>query len=236
MRSGIGPEAELERHGIRAIEALPVGDRLLDHHGTDVAWEPTAALGAEIAAHVGRHGLVGPHAVVKAAADGRPDGSWDLHLLSWVSEAAGAGGFRLSVLVFHMKPLSTGRVLLRSADPNDRPLVERGFLSRDEDLRTLVAGIEIARAIARQEPLAQVLAHELLPGAADPERYVRETVRNYFHPAGTCALGRVVDVHGRVFGVDRLYVADASFMPTIPRANTNLTTAAIAEKVAASFG
>jgi choline dehydrogenase len=35
-----------------------------------------------------------------------------------------------------------------------------------------------------------------------------------------------------VVGVDGLLVADASVMPTIPRANTNLTTAAIAERVA----
>ena len=40
----------------------------------------------------------------------------------------------------------------------------------------------------------------------------------------------------RVLGVDGLVVADASLMPTIPRANTNLTTAAIAERVAASIG
>jgi choline dehydrogenase len=39
----------------------------------------------------------------------------------------------------------------------------------------------------------------------------------------------------RVLGVDGLRVADASIMPTIPRANTNLTTAAIAERVAALF-
>jgi choline dehydrogenase-like flavoprotein len=60
-------------------------------------------------------------------------------------------------------------------------------------------------------------------------------VRNYFHPAGTCPLGRVADTHGRVFGIDGLHVADASFMPTIPRANTNLTTAAIAERIAATL-
>jgi len=45
-------------------------------------------------------------------------------------------------------------------------------------------------------------------------------------------MGSVVDDRGRVFGYDGLIVADASIMPTIPRANTNLTTAAIAEKLA----
>ena len=62
---------------------------------------------------------------------------------------------------------------------------------------------------------------------------MRTTARNYFHPAGTCPLGEVVDANCRVLGTDGLLVADASIMPTIPRANTNLTTAAIAERVAA---
>jgi choline dehydrogenase-like flavoprotein len=41
-----------------------------------------------------------------------------------------------------------------------------------------------------------------------------------------------VDERGRVLGIDRLVVADASVMPTIPRANTNVTTVAIAERLA----
>ena len=235
-RSGVGPDAELAALGVPVLEALPVGERLLDHCGTDVTWEPSELLEAQIAAHAARHGLYGSHALVKAASSGCRPGSWDLHLLSWVSAGEAPGPHRVSILVFHMQPLSSGRVRLRSRNPQDLPLVERGFLAHEDDVRTLVEGIEIARAIATPEPLGELLARELLPGPADPERYVRETVRNYFHPAGTCALGRVVDVHGRVFGVERLYVGDASFMPTIPRANTNLTTAAIAEKIAAGFG
>ena len=42
----------------------------------------------------------------------------------------------------------------------------------------------------------------------------------------------VVDPRGAVRGVERLFVADASIMPTIPRANTNLNTVAIAERIA----
>lgn len=57
-------------------------------------------------------------------------------------------------------------------------------------------------------------------------------MRGYFHPVGTCAMGSVVDVGGRVHGFENLYVADASIMPTIPRANTNLSTIAIAERIA----
>jgi choline dehydrogenase-like flavoprotein len=48
----------------------------------------------------------------------------------------------------------------------------------------------------------------------------------------TCALGTVVDERCRVLGFENLYVADASVMPTIPRANTHLSTIAIAERAA----
>ena len=44
--------------------------------------------------------------------------------------------------------------------------------------------------------------------------------------------GAVVGQYGRVHGVMGLRVADASIMPTIPRANTNLTCIAIGERVA----
>ena len=235
MRSGIGPEDELAALGIPVAAALPVGEPLLDHCGTDVTWEPSELLQAEIATHVAQHGLYGPHAVLKAESSRSPTDSWDLHLLSWVGAGETPGSYRLTILVYDMKPLSSGRVRLRSRKAEDPPTVERGFLAQEEDVNTLVEGIAIARTIGAEEPLGELLGHELAPGAADPETYVRETVRNYFHPAGTCALGRVVNRQCRVLGVDGLRVADASIMPTIPRANTNLTTAAIAERVAALF-
>jgi choline dehydrogenase len=70
----------------------------------------------------------------------------------------------------------------------------------------------------------------------DALTHVRETARGFFHPVATCAIGHVVDGGGRVFGLDGLYVADASIMPTIPRANTTLSTLAVAERLAESIG
>lgn len=220
LRSGIGPGNELRAHRIAVVEDLPVGERLLDHYGTDVAFSIPEAVSAEPP--------YAAHAFVKAASAQCPAGSWDLHLIPWLS----AGESRAIVIVFLMKPRSAGCVRLRSTDPNDSPLVERGFLTDADDLPPLVEGIELARAIGAAPPLPDLVGAELRPGETDPEEYVRATARNYYHPAGTCALGRVADAHGRVFGVEGLYVADASFMPTIPRANTNLTTAAIAERIA----
>ena len=50
--------------------------------------------------------------------------------------------------------------------------------------------------------------------------------------ARSLAFSHVVDGDGRVRGVDGLVAADASVMPTIPRANTNLSTLALAERIA----
>ena len=65
--------------------------------------------------------------------------------------------------------------------------------------------------------------------------HVRGAARGFFHPVGTCAIGCVVDGNGAVYGLDGLFVADASIMPTIPRANTNLSTLALAERLAAGI-
>ena len=214
------------------VEPLPVGKRLLDHCGSGIAWEPADELHEATARHDGETGLYEASIVLKAASASCSSGSWDLHLLSWIGRGAEPGRYEMSVGFFHMKALSTGRVRLRSASPVDEPVVQRGFLSRQEDLSTLLEALHLARALAATDPVPALLGRELRPGAIEPERYLRDTVRNYFHPAGTYALGEVVDAGCRVLGIDGLVVTDASIMPTIPRANTNLSTAAIAERVA----
>jgi 5-(hydroxymethyl)furfural/furfural oxidase len=71
--------------------------------------------------------------------------------------------------------------------------------------------------------------------------HVRQNVAGMFHVAGTCRMGAVtdreavVDRAGRVRGLDGLRVVDASIMPTVPRANTNIPTIMVAEKIAASI-
>jgi choline dehydrogenase len=139
---------------------------------------------------------------------------------------------RATILVFDVKPLSSGTLALRSTAPADVPLIRRGFLSEAADVGAIVDGIGLARELATTTPLDELLGAEILPASRPLEEYVRSTVRNYFHPAATCAMGTVVDERGHVHGIEGLVVADASIMPTIPRANTNLTTAAIAERIA----
>jgi 5-(hydroxymethyl)furfural/furfural oxidase len=69
------------------------------------------------------------------------------------------------------------------------------------------------------------------------EDFVRRNVFGVWHPTGTCRMGdpsdpqAVVDSSGRVIGSENLYVADASVMPRLPTANTNIPTIMIAEKI-----
>jgi 5-(hydroxymethyl)furfural/furfural oxidase len=68
--------------------------------------------------------------------------------------------------------------------------------------------------------------------------WLRDRATAFYHPVGTCRMGArddaraVVDPECRVRGVTQLRVIDASVMPTIPRANTNLTTIMIGERMA----
>ncbi|MCZ6771005.1 MAG: GMC family oxidoreductase N-terminal domain-containing protein [Proteobacteria bacterium] len=77
----------------------------------------------------------------------------------------------------------------------------------------------------------------LIENEASLEDYLRESVTGDWHPCGTCRMGSpddplaVTDPEGRVYGVDGLRVVDASLMPDIPAANTNIPTIMIAEKI-----
>lgn len=71
--------------------------------------------------------------------------------------------------------------------------------------------------------------------------WLRRICGSGYHPCGTVPMGKegdaraAVDGRGRVRGVEGLYVADASVMPTIPSANTNLPTLMIGERFGAWF-
>ncbi|HWJ40309.1 MAG TPA: GMC family oxidoreductase [Candidatus Limnocylindrales bacterium] len=70
------------------------------------------------------------------------------------------------------------------------------------------------------------------------EAFVRANCLHYCHPVGTCKMGpasdrtAVVDSRGRIHGIDNAYVADASIMPVIPRANTNIPALVVGERIA----
>jgi 5-(hydroxymethyl)furfural/furfural oxidase len=62
-------------------------------------------------------------------------------------------------------------------------------------------------------------------------------VYGVWHASGTCRMGRpddrqaVVDPQGRVYGAEKILVVDASVIPVLPSANTNIPVIMIAEKM-----
>ena len=220
LRSGIGPDGE--------VAQLPVGEGLVDHVGVSAAWEPTERLLAETAAHEAEHGLYMGQVTVAASSRSCPPGVHDLFVFPSLEV-----GPEISGAAFAMKPRSQGSVRLNGPDPETPLAIDHGFLRDERDVEVVVEGFERLRELAASREIAPYAGGELRPGAqVGAEDHVRATARGFFHPVGTCAIGSVVDPSGRVLGYESLSVADASIMPTIPTANTNLTTAAIAERIA----
>lgn len=118
------------------------------------------------------------------------------------------------------------------------------MLSEPTDMLRLIEGLQLAIDLASSPSFAEsysgigLLDPSIAKDRAALETYIKSTVAGWFHAAGTCRMGTdpdsgaVVDAHLRVHGVEGLHVVDASVMPTVPRAPTNLSSIAIGERAA----
>lgn len=261
MLSGIGPGAELQRHGIPVLHDLPgVGKHLHDHpdvvqvvdapHLKDLfGLSFSGALRVLRGVFEWRGHRRGMLTTNFAEAGGfiRSDATEstpDLQLHFVIGKLVDHGrktvfGHGYSCHVCVLRPKSRGSVTLASADPMAAPLVDPNFLSDPDDLRRLVRGFKLMRAILQQPALAQQGGRELAASAQAQtdeqiERFIRERADTIYHPVGSCRMGPgaldVVDAQLRVHGVRGLRVVDASVMPRIVSGNTNAPTIMIAEK------
>ncbi len=139
------------------------------------------------------------------------------------------------------KPVSRGFIRLQSASPDVSPVIDARYLCEAVDLRRTSAGIRIARRIVAQPAFDDVRGEELAPGTeaqsqTSLERFLRWTAEPDYHGAGSCRMGQdsnaVVSETLAVHGMERLRVADASIMPTVPSGNTNAPAMMIGEKAA----
>jgi choline dehydrogenase len=243
LRSGIGPSAELQLHGIETRLDLPVGRNLHDHPAVYLNYRGTPELVKSMLDFAEKGGVLFSEQTIAKFRSKYCKTAYDLHLFpvgGQFTDSAEKWEFLLPV--GNMVPLSRGRVQLTSADPFATLKIDTAYLSDPEgqDLAILWNGIELVRDYAHQTPLANLIGEEIAPTVAykTPED-VRHDNLHYFHPVGTCKMGpesdttAVVDAHGKVYGVDNLYVADASIMPIVPRANTNIPALVVGERIAA---
>jgi choline dehydrogenase len=247
MLSGIGPAEHLAAHGITTLVDLPgVGQNLQDH---------LMILMYFLAAQDPGRALINAEAGLFANTRDRSGvASPDLqyHVLAGMDLLPVAEPNFL-ICPTLCKPHGRGYLELRSADSGAQPIIQPRYLECQSDLDTLMAGIELAHDLGRTAPLKDLCADtrpfavpdSTQPGARVPvpargdsalPDFVRANATTVWHPVGTCRMGRdrmaVVDPQLRVHGIDRLRVADASIMPTIPSGNTNAPAIMIGEHAA----
>jgi choline dehydrogenase-like flavoprotein len=252
MLSGVGPAALLGALGIEVIADQPlVGQNLQDHVLVPLVFThsvPISMIAAGQPEHVeqfvneGRGPLTtnGPEAggfVRTGSGLAAPDVEYLAAPVMFADSGLAAPtqhGFSFGPSM--LLPRSRGSVLLASDEPTAKPTISHNYFQEEADLDDAVEATRIGLHIARQQALARYTESHFEPPASESGQDLREFIRNYahsiFHPAGTCAMGSVVDAELRVFGVDRLRVVDASVMPTLVRGNPNAPTIAIAEKAA----
>jgi len=144
-------------------------------------------------------------------------------------------------VVYQLRPESRGELKLKSPDPAAAPAMHPNYLSTENDRRTIVDGLKLARRLLATPDMQHFIASEYIPGVqvqTDDEllAYVRQYGSTVFHPTSTCKMGSdamaVVDATLRVHGLEGLRVVDASIMPAVVSGNTNAAAIMIAEKAA----
>jgi choline dehydrogenase-like flavoprotein len=137
-------------------------------------------------------------------------------------------------------PLSRGSVHIKSADVNDHPTLDPGFLKHPADTAVLATGLKMLDKITTSKAMQGKIAKRTFPtdqqlDLSDPEQAqaaVRDSVFSEYHPVGSCAVGDAVDAKLRVKGVRNLRVADASVFPNHVSGNCVASVYAVAEKAA----
>lgn len=266
MLSGIGPADHLRQHGVACIADLPgVGENLIDHpevpmialvkgrHGyykQGVGWRmlrnglqfklfgtgPITSAGVEAGAFINPTDPGGEPTVQAFCV---PIVYLDRDTLGLVDETYG-----LTITTVVVKPKSRGSIRLRSADPDDMPLVSPNLLRHPADARAMIDGQRFFLRALQIGPLAERIKSIRIPDPNDMSddailRHCKRFVKTNYHPSGTCRMGAsedplaVLDARLRLRGVGNLRVCDLSAMPDLCAGNTNAPAMMLGSRCAA---
>jgi choline dehydrogenase len=260
--SGVGPAEHLRSLGIPVVADLPgVGQNLQDH--LEVYIQHRATKPVSVAPYlkwwrrpeVGLRWLLGkrgPGATNHFEGGGFARSNEDVgypnlmfHFLPIAVRYDGSapeGGHGYQVHIGPMYSDARGSVILRTADPRDKPLLRFNYLSTEQDRREWVEAIRVARRILGQSAMDEFNGGEISPGpAVDTDTEILDWVardgETALHPSCTAAMGTgeasVIDpLSMSPHGLEGVRVVDASAMPYITNGNIYAPTMMLAEKAA----
>ncbi len=235
LRSGLGPAADVARLGVELVRDIPgVGARLLDHPGIAIFFLPHKSGMARV-----------DHPLIQTTCRYRSTGGMganDMQLqpgsfiplprmpLAAVTIAAVVG-----------KSISRGRLRFETTRPGDAPVISANLLGDESDRRAMREALRWIGRLSKTTAVSS-LARPVYPRRAPFDAKgefngaLEQISGSGYHPCGTVPMGpdtddtAATDGRGRVRGIENLFVADASLMPTITSSNTNLASLMIGER------
>ena len=244
MLSGVGPAEHLREMGIPVVRDTPgVGQNLRDHPIVFVTWKTKEGFDLDGFAPRVQFAL----RYTAEGSDLRND--MIIIMSSYATERVNRGGGRMEPLGVRMTvglylALGSGELRLTSSDPSVQPLLDYNYLQEPFDRQRMREGVQLALNLAEKEEFKSIVEERIEPTDAEMESddtlddwLLREATTGQ-HISGTCKMGpasdpmAVVDQYGRAHGLEGLRVVDASVMPDCIRANTNVTTMMIGERIA----
>jgi choline dehydrogenase len=236
LRSGIGPKEELEALGITTVVDVPgVGKNLCDH--------PALAVVAHVkpGVQINRDDPI-IQTILRYTAEGS-DKRNDLQIeqISFAGTEKSPPAFSIAAVLEYQ--YGRGELTLQSADPKVQPNIHNRFCEDERDCSRLVQCMKDTLRFTESGAIADMIESVVFPDparGADDETLATLCKRfsgSGYHPCGTLKMGpntdpfSVVDQHGCCHSIDQLVVADASIMPYVPSANTNLSCIMIGEMI-----
>ena len=243
MLSGVGPADHLRSLGIPVVLDKPgIGQNMRDHPGVWVTWRTKP--GFDLDGLAPRMQLT----LRYTAQDSDLRNDMKISMQSFATERVNRGGNRMEPLGIRMTAgiylaAGAGELRLASADPAEQPVLEYHYLEEEFDRKRLRESVRICVDLGEHESFRDIIQERVDPTDADLasdealDAWMRREVTTSQHISCTCKMGpasdpmAVVDQYGRVHGLEGIRVVDASIMPDCIRANTNVTTMMIGERV-----
>ena len=259
MLSGVGPKAELTKHGIdQLVDSPSVGQNLFDHLALGIAWKLKPSVQQQMVAmgHPGwmskpsnaegmpvewiAHASVPPSVLLPALqADGATltaskqlllkERVHSMMIIAYAPLALGPNqtipidGSHISTITLLYQPTSRGTLTLSSANPQDQPVIDPAYYQTQTDKVILRSAVRNTLRVIETPAMQAIIEHESPPEGYPPltststnseiDARIAAFGTTIHHPAGTCAMGKVVDGQLKVHGVNRLRIVDASVFP-----------------------